>query len=276
MPLFYGELQQAHLENLASDPGTPAVGRIWNNTASSKAKIYDGTDNKVLVTETGTATLTNKTLTAPVVNAPIIDAVVFDGQASTPATPAAGYYKVYVKDDGRAYMLNPAGLEAGLGGGGGGGSLKFLERGNSPVLEVENFLEVYSFVAGLSQELYAAIRVPQTYSPGSQINMRGLIYSADTSGDVLIRTQATLIRAEVDEVTSTTNQRTATNSAITMSAANDNEPQKVVWDLTSSSGQINAVSVSGGDLIVVRLYRDTDTATGDVKFIQLATEVSFS
>lgn len=215
-------------------------------------------------------------LNSPTITTPTIDVITLDGQASSPSNPAAGYYKVYIKDDGRAYMLNSAGLEAGLGGGGGGGSLKFLERANSPYLSVENNLEVYIFGAGLAQELYAAIRVPQSYAAGSQINMRGLIYNADTSGNILVRTQTTLIRSEVDEVTSTTNQRTSTNSAITMSAANDQEPQKVVWDLTSSTGQINAVSVSAGDLIVVRLYRDTDTATSEVKFIQLATEVSFS
>lgn len=202
------------------------------------------------------------------------------------STPAANpstttKYKVYMKSDGYMYKLNSAGVEssvvnAGTGGGGGGGSLKFLERSNSPYLTVENNLEVYVFDAGLAQELYAAIRVPQSYVAGSQINMRGLIYNADTSGNILVRTQATLIRAEVDEVTSTTNQRTSTNSAITMSAANDQEPQKVVWDLSSNSGQINAVAISAGDLIVVRLYRDTDTATSEVKFIQLATEVSFS
>mgnify|MGYP000623770394 CR=1 FL=1 len=215
-------------------------------------------------------------LNSPTINTPTTDVIIFNDQGSTPSTPASGFYKVYVKTDGRAYILSPAGIEAGLGGGGGGGSLKFVERGNSPNLEVENFLEVYKFGSGLAQELYAAIRVPHTYASGSPINLRGLIYNGDTSNNILMRTQSTLIRSEVDEVTSTANQRTSTNSAITMSSANDNEPQKVAFDLTSTTGQINSVSVSGGDLIIVRLYRDTDTATGDINFIHLATEVTFS
>jgi len=165
---------------------------------------------------------------------------------------------------------------SGGSGGGGGGSLKFLEIDNHAIASFENYIEVYSYSLGVVQELYASIRVPTSYASGSQINMRGLIYNANTSGTILLSTQTTLIRSEVDLVSSTTNQRTSTNSAITMTAGNANEPQKVIWDLTSTLGQVNSVGVSAGDLLIVRLYRDGDTATGDIKFIHLATEVSFS
>ena len=77
-------------------------------------------------------------------------------------------------------------------------------------------------------------------------------------------------------MSSTTNQRTTTNSAITMSASNDNEPQKIELDIASSTGQINSVAIAAGDLIKVRLYRDTDTATSDVRFIKLSGEPTFT
>lgn len=164
----------------------------------------------------------------------------------------------------------------GSGGGGGGSALLWSEQANSPILDVENNFEVYLFASGLTQELYTALRVPSSYSAGNPIKLLVEAYSPDTSGTILLRAQSTLIRAEVDEMSSTTNQRTTTNSAITMTANNDNEPQKIELDIASSSGQINAVAIAAGDLIKVRLYRDTDTATSDVRFIKLSGEPTFS
>jgi hypothetical protein len=276
MPKFFSELQEAHLENLSSDPSTPAVGRIWNNTTSNKPKVYDGTDNKVLVSESGTATLTNKTLTSPVVNTPTIDVITLDGQASTPSNPSAGFYKVYVKDDGKAYILNQSGLEAGLGGGGGGGSLRFIEAANSPIKTFENEIEVYEFTPGEGQSLYLSLRVPAGYTAGSPLRLNILWTCASTSGDALINSVATLIRSEVDEITSTTNQHTSTNAAITLSSANDLEPQKVVLDISDGDGEINSVALSAGDLIKIKLQESSSTVADAIKLIPDASEITIS
>lgn len=164
----------------------------------------------------------------------------------------------------------------GSGGGGGGSAILWSEQANSPILDVENNFEVYLYGAGLSQELYTALRVPSSYVQGNPIKLLIEIYSPDTSGTILMRAQSTLIRAEVDEMSSTTNQRTTTNSAITMTANNDNEPQKVELDIAASNGQINSVAITAGDLIKIRLYRDTDTATSDIRFIKLSGEPTFT
>jgi hypothetical protein len=75
-----------------------------------------------LSTLAGVETFTDKTLTAP-----IIDTVVLDGQASSPANPSAGFYKLYVKDDGKAYKLNSAGVETEIGAGSGGsGGINYI------------------------------------------------------------------------------------------------------------------------------------------------------
>lgn len=164
------------------------------------------------------------------------------------------------------------------GGSGGGGSiyLNLEELANAAVRDVENNFAVYLFDNGLAQELYSAFRVPASYAAGSPIKVLAEVYSPDTSGDILLRAQATLIRAEVDEMTSTTNQRTTTNSAITMSSANDMEPQKIELDISSSTGQINSVAIAAGDLILVRFYRDTDTATSALRLIPQSLEVTVS
>lgn len=83
-----------------------------------------------LVTRTNTETLTNKTLTSPQLNTPRTDVVAFDGQAATPANPAAGDFKIYVKDStGLPYILNSAGLETEIGASGGGaGGINYIDN----------------------------------------------------------------------------------------------------------------------------------------------------
>lgn len=161
-------------------------------------------------------------------------------------------------------------------GGGGGGSLQWIEDINAPLASIENKTRVYLFNAGSAQELHAAIRVPSSYQAGTQIKLLILWYSGDSSGTGLLQSVSTLIRTGVDQVTSTTNQRTSTNSAVALSVGTQNEPQAVELDLTSATGQINSVSVSAGDLIFVKLTRGTDTATGEIKFLPYAAEVKAS
>jgi hypothetical protein len=66
-------------------------------------------------------TLTNKTLTSPVLTTPSFDILTATEQGSTPSSPSAGSRKIYVKDDGKAYLLNSSGTETALGSGGAGG-----------------------------------------------------------------------------------------------------------------------------------------------------------
>lgn len=255
---------------------SPTTGLQVYNSTTNYPNYYNGTSWLQLSSLTGTETFTNKTLTSPTITTPTTDILILDDQASAPSNPSAGYYKVYAKTDGKVYILNSSGTESQVGGGGGGGSIfmKWIESGEAPLEDVENNAAVKLFQAGLSQNLYADFRVPSSYQAGSPITLYIHIYSPDTSGDILIRAQATLIRSEVDDIASTTNQRTTTNSAITMSAANDNEIQKVTLDISSSIGEINAVAISAGDEIRVRLYRDTDTATSDVRLITNSSEVT--
>lgn len=180
---------------------------------------------------------------------------------------------VQITQSGQVITIAASGAAA--GGGGGGGSLQWVEGLTSPTPMLEYSNNVYLFDSGLSQQLTAAIKVPNSYL-GTQIKMRALVYSSDTTGNLLFQTIATLIRTGTDVMTSTTNQRTSTNSALTLSGATVNIPQAVSFDLSSSSGQINAVNVSAGDLIVVTLKRGSDTSTVSARAIVFASEVSFS
>jgi len=143
-------------------------------------------------------------------------------------------------------MFEPTGA-ASSSGGGGGGSIVWSEASNSPVYSFENNADTYVFGAGLAQQLFTVIKVPNSYTAGGQINLRIQAYTPASSGTVGMLAQSTLIRAGTDAITSTTNQRTTTNSA---------------W--TAAAG-------------TVKLYRDsTDTCTSDAFFLVLSSEVTFS
>lgn len=160
--------------------------------------------------------------------------------------------------------------------GGGGGALRWIEDANAPLKTFESEIEVYEFRPGLAQELFLAIRVPSTYSAGQPITLNILWYCASTANDALIDAVATLIRSEVDAYSSTTNQRTTTNTAITMAAGNANEPQKVTLDISSNIGQINGVAVSPGDLIKVKVKENGSTVADNIKLVFDASEVKFT
>lgn len=198
----------------------------------------------------------------------------FEEQATAPGTPPSGFGRIYylggawyTKDDGGNLSL--------LGAGGGGGSAgKWYElSGSAPILEEEFSNEVYKFEAGLTQKLIMWVKVPDSYVAGRQIKMFGSQYSPSTSNNMLLRTVATLVRKNTDAADSTTNQRTSTNAALTNTVANQYRESE--FDLTSSTGQINSVSVTAGDLIKIELSRGSDTDTNDVRFIPNATQLKF-
>ena len=181
---------------------------------------------------------------------------------------------------GTTTFLRADGTFATPAGGGGGGSLSWTEDVDSPTPIVENSNQVYAFQSlttlpgGGAQSLYALVLVPTSYIAGNQIKLKTSFYSPDSSGTALVQSVATLIRTGTDAITSTANQRTSTNTAVTLSAGTVNIPQAVTLDLTSATGTINGVAVAAGNLIQVKLTRGTDTATSDLKLPVYGTEMT--
>lgn len=197
---------------------------------------------------------------------------------SAEGTAADGdiYYNT-TADTIRAYINGAWVVVAPVSGGGGGASLVWSDGAQAPVVEyLSSGLETYVFSAGDAQFRFAPFLVPSSYTAGSPIALRTTVYSPENSGNILFQTVATLIRTGTDAITSTTNQRTSTNSAISLSAGTVNEPQSVVCDLSSASGQINGVSISAGDLILIKFQRGTDTATGGAYWVPYGAEITTS
>lgn len=300
---IYGDLKKAAFESLGSDPAAATTGRFWWNTVSLRPMFDDGTNNRALfrndqkfiIGNNGTANSNvrvNRAAAAVIQLVPGGDTTA-EGTLSTSVAqlssrvenytdsgkPAAGNAgRVIFLTDLLTFMGDNGTAFTPLGGGGAGGSLKWVENGPSPELIKEANVEVYAYALGDagSQALYALVRVPTSYVAGRQISLKIPVYSVDASGTFLIQSVATLIRTGTDTFSSTTNQRTSTNSAITASGGNQNIPQSVVLDLTSSSGQINSVAVTAGDYIIVKLQRGTDTATSDTRALTFASEVTLT
>lgn len=168
-------------------------------------------------------------------------------------------------------------IVGGSGGGGVGGSpLKWSEQEATAILTSNNGLEAYEFEDAQTQYLYAFVKVPSGFTQGNQIFLNSLFYTPATTGNVLMQTLTTLIRVGTDAFDSTTNQHTSTNSAITVNGT-ANVGTAVQADLTDASGLINGVAVSPGDLLLVRLERDTatDTAADTAFVLAEASEVQY-
>jgi hypothetical protein len=166
----------------------------------------------------------------------------------------------------------------GSGGGGGGGGANWVGvDGQSPSITFENNEKMMLFAQGSSQAMTLLVKIPTGYLSGSPIKLKMAHYSPGTTLNYKFQTTTTLIRKNVDAITSTTNQNVSTNSDVVNTVAN--LYTEVAYDVTTSTGLINSVAVSAGDLILIKLTRVTPTGsedTNDVRAIPSSTEILFS
>jgi len=162
---------------------------------------------------------------------------------------------------------------ASAGGGGGAGAAWQENPGDAPTSAQENKGLVYLFESGSTAKMNLFLKVPEGYVSGRQITAKVGHYSPTATLTQLLTSVSTLIRDGVDTIDSTTNQRTSTNTALTNTVAK--QLRLTTLDLTSTTGQINGVAVTPGDLILIQLSRGTDTDTADIRFIPSFTEVRF-
>ena len=149
--------------------------------------------------------------------------------------------------------------------------------GLSPVEDYEFDEKDYLFTQGAGQALAIYLRVPSTYLTGSQIKMRGSFYTPGTTNNIKMLATATLIRRNTDAVTSVVNQYASTNGDQALTVAF--QYMETIFDLTTTTGLINAIAVNPGDLLKVQLTRVSPTGTedaNDVRFLPSTTEVLYS
>lgn len=194
---------------------------------------------------------------------------------STPSNPAAGKYRLFFQE-GVFYSLDSSGSKTpiGSGAGGGGGAVWHTPAGSAPIESEEYNERVFLFETGEDQKAVMLLKVPQGFITGRQIRMFISQYSPSSSDTQLLQAQVSLIRENLDPVSTPIANRTSTNSALTNTVAD--QYRHVSIDLTDVDGKIGAYSVDAGDILKIELSRGTDTDSEDIRFIPSATEFKFS
>lgn len=263
----YGNLEQAQLEALSASPTPGILGRIFINSVSKIPGYDNGTVIKYFADLDSTQTLSGKTLTTPTVDLFTIQ------HQGAPASPSAGYVKLYIKNNNKAYLKTSAGVESALGGGGGAGSLLWEKNGViNPTSELTDGFRLECFANGDDQEIYALITVPESYEAGTQLKLLyGAFFCSATSGKVFFKAQTTLVRDASTVLGTYANTHTSTNTEVTVAGVANTLTAIGEIDLTNASGQINSVAIAAGDKLRVKLYRSNSTesvaAAADAKLL---------
>lgn len=166
------------------------------------------------------------------------------------------------------------------GGGGGGGSFVWELNGlSSPVESVlNNSISVFDFDAESNHEIFASLVVPETYTAGDQIKMKGIKFVINASGSVLLRSQTSLIKV-FDDITVTPPVHTSTNLEVSFVSAQNSVYELDDLDLTDSSGEIDGNAVQAGDVLVIKFYRDnineSSSANADCRVFKYSASVKF-
>lgn len=163
-------------------------------------------------------------------------------------------------------------------GGGGGGALVWYESdlGPAPRVVVDgSAMRTREFGLADTQDLYCMVKVPATYSTGKPAKMYLPFYIVASSGAA--RLEAKVAHVRQGQVVSGVETYTSTNAAFTATGPLAGTNQKFILDLTSSIGQIASTNIAPGDILRVRLHRDSsDTANAPIYAATDAAEVTFS
>ena len=153
------------------------------------------------------------------------------------------------------------------GGGGGGGTLTGFTDTNAPIEEVQSGYLVLTFEEALSQDYFYTFHVPGGYTAGNQISLKVKFFPGGVpgGGDTVLFSGVTTLIEDGDSPTSTTDQHSSTNSAVTTESTGI---YAATIDLTDSSGEINSNAVAANDILKIQISRGTDALTEDAYFIK--------
>ncbi len=273
--LVKGDIGLAAVDNTSDATKNSATATLTNKTLTSpvinsptglvKADVGLGSvDNTSDATKnSAAATLTNKIVTGADIRTPIRSDVKQDTKTNltTYALTASNGQFVFATDTKVMYQVKDGVLSS--VGGGGGVSLTWKKTGLiAPSSAIVDGFELEDFSQTDTQEIYATVVVPQSYTAGGPITLEGLsFFNASTSGNVLMRADCTLIQAGTTVLGTYANTRTTSNAQVAVNAVASKLTSVGSLDITNSTGTINSVAVAPGDKLRIRLYRDVATET---------------
>ena len=190
---------------------------------------------------------------------------------------------VLIEDSVASFTKKKVKLENMLGGGGGGGGSFAWELNGefSPIEAIIKGMSVLNFDFESNHEMYALIVIPDSYKTGKQILLQGMKYfTSATTNNVFFRTETQLLKAGQDVSALPITGHTSSNSEVTLTGASNILRDIGDLDLTSNIGEVNAVPVAIGDLLLVKFYRDntneTIPATADCSLIKYSSTLKLN
>lgn len=198
-----------------------------------------------------------------------------DTPTAEPSSPAADKRRIFFRDD-VLYIKNSSGskVPVGSGGGGGGGANWVPVAVDGAVPDTENNEKVFLFESAALQSISLFFKVPASYITGRKLSLIIEAYSPSATNNFRLQSVATLVRKNVDAITSVANQFTA-DLEITNTLAN--QLREFSLDLSNAAGQINSVAIQAGHIIKIELKRinaATNEDTDQIRVIPSTTEVT--
>jgi len=274
-------------------PATPAgyikIAELLVSAVTGLSGAGAVTDTRVLMPVGGTALINSLSAVRITANAALaiqsaileLDVLAKHGEldyndfadlVTDPAAPAAGILRAYNKGGVMFVRDNTTITPFGSGGGGGGGA----DWKGDALEDIEYSQKVKEFAQGDTQKETLYAKVPQGYVAGRQIKMYLNHYSPSSSNQFKMQAVTTLIRKNLDAITSVANQNTSNSGDITNTVAN--QSRELLLTLTDTLGKINSFSVSYGDLLKIELTRIVPSGaedTADIRMVPTTTEVKF-
>ena len=230
-----------------------------------------------------TALAASPSITTPTIAGPTIsDYIDLNDQSPDPSAPAASKTRFFSKSDGLWQRRN-GGVATRVGsGGGGGGSAIFRLFSNAPQEADDGAgLDLFDFNSSDSQEVWAQLLVPSDYVAGTRVYLKGGRFGCSlTSGNVKFRTTTYLCKDGTYTLGTNGTGHNSGNAQVAVEASANRLKAIGDMDLTDSSGQVNAVAVAAGDMLLVKLIRDTanetSAAAADARLVRFSMVPKFT
>jgi len=155
--------------------------------------------------------------------------------------------------------------------------MQIVFPGESPPAIVDDIEDqvIFEFPPGIDTDIRFSIPMDE-YTPGDQIKLSIRAFCSST-GNVVFETIASLYQPGDDATAAPANQRTDPRTVAMPATPNDRFTSEVN-ELSSATGQINAVPIAAEDDLTINLKRKgsdgSDTATGGVFVVVLVSKLN--
>jgi hypothetical protein len=151
-----------------------------------------------------------------------------------------------------------------MGAGGGAGSfMPILGQSIDPIEELVDGIDLLGFDKTSGAEIYFNYKLPDGFVSGNQMVLAGGVFYCQniTSGKVLMRAETALLKKGSHVLGIYNDIHTATNEEVDTAPIAGTQTTIGNIDLTDENGEINGAVVEAGDVLRIKVYRDSANET---------------